>query len=137
MKYHQWAKSFETGNAVIDAQHREMIDGVGDMAELMKDGHGAEALAACKAFRELSKAHFRSEEEILEKAKFPRMKAHIQTHEDSLEQMQKVFGGCGERCREATSSPCIEELSHLVYEHLLRGDLDFKSYLQTKKLADD
>ncbi|NQU61873.1 MAG: hemerythrin domain-containing protein [Rhodospirillales bacterium] len=137
MKYHQWSKSFETGNAVIDAQHRELIDGVGDMADKMKDGHGADALAACKAFRKLFETHFRDEEEILEEAKFPRVKAHRESHADNLEQLQKVFDGCGEKCLNATSSPCIEELSHLVYEHLLRGDLDFKSHLQTKKLASD
>ena len=133
----KWRKSYETGNALIDGQHRELIDLVEEMAALMLDGHGEKAHAECLRFRNMMERHAAAEEEILSGAKFPRLDQHRKDHEKACGQSGEIFANCGEVCKKAISSPCIQELSVNLFDHIIRGDLDFKSFLQMKNLAAD
>ena len=38
MKPHEWKKSFETGNAVIDAQHRKLVASLNNISTLIGEG---------------------------------------------------------------------------------------------------
>ncbi len=92
--------------------------------------------AQCNEFRELTRKHFDDEVEILRKAGFPRLESHIKTHEKTLEECGKIFSNCGETCKDDNPScPCMEDLSFLTLDHIVRNDLDFKSHLQTRNLA--
>lgn len=133
----KWQKSYETGNALIDGQHREMIDCVEEMAALMKGGHGEQAYAQCLKLRDQIERHAAAEEKILQGAKFPRLDKHRKDHENARAELKEIFDNCGEACKKATSSPCTQELSLNIFDHILRGDLDFKSFLQTKNLASE
>ncbi len=135
MKLPEWKKSFETGNAVIDAQHRELVDSLNKISALIGEGKGTQAFAECLTFRKLTRNHFDEEEEILRGAEFPRLKSHLVAHKKSLEQFEEIFSGCGNICKESDPCPCREDLSFLTLDHIVRNDLDFKSYLQTRNLA--
>lgn len=136
MKPHEWKKSFETGNAVIDARHRELVASLNNISALIDKGKGKQAFAECLAFRKLTRDHFDEETEILREAEFPRLKNHIRTHKKTLKQFDEVFSGCGDICKESGPCPCREDLSFLTLDHIVRHDLDFKSHLQTRNLAD-
>ncbi len=133
----KWQKSYETGHALIDGQHRELIDCVDGMAALMKDGHGEEAYAECLKLRGMMERHAAAEEKILQDAKFPRLVQHRKDHEKVRGQVKEIFAHCGEVCKKDTSCPCVQDLSLNMFDHIIRGDLDFKSFLQMKNLASD
>ena len=134
-KLFQWRPSFETGHPVIDEQHRSLVDFLLTITLCLGDKNGDEALAQCRKFRELLNQHFTDEEEILTRAGFPRLADHLDSHRDALEKYDTLFSECGEACTKSGNSSCMETLSYLLFDHFLRGDLDFKSFLQSKNLA--
>ncbi len=136
MKPPEWKPSFETGNAVIDAQHRELVESLNKVSALIDEGQGKAAFATCNEFRELTRKHFEEEVKILREAEFPRLKTHLKEHKKFLGKVEEVFSGCGATCKDGISCPFIEDLSFMTLDHIVRNDLDFKSHLQTKNLAD-
>ena len=133
----EWLASFETGSSLIDDQHRELLAYLSKLKDLMESGRGEEAHAECLTFRKMFEAHYADEEELLRQAGFPRMDAHLATHEESRQSLNGVFSSCGAACKNNTSGGCIEELLSILVHHFLKGDMDFKSFLQTRGLADN
>jgi hemerythrin len=76
------------------------------------------------------------EEHILREARFPRLKAHAESHEASLVLCRQISSACGEVCRCARSSDCIPMLAAMLLGHLVGEDMDYKSFLQAVGLAD-
>ena len=133
----EWRKSFETGNPVIDGQHRELMACLGEVMAFMNSGKGEKAYAACQNLRRLIEAHLSDEEDILRKAEFPRLAVHLASHEEIREHLNTVFSTCLEACRDNCAGPCIQDLAAVFTHHFLDGDLDFKFFLQAKGLAND
>ncbi len=137
MKLHEWKESFETGNAVIDAQHRRLVESLNNILTLCGEGKGDEAFAKCMAFRQLTREHFNEEVGILSEAEFPRLEAHLGEQKNFLRKVEEVFSNCGMTCKGSSSFyPCVENLWFMTVDHLLRYDLDFKSHLQAVNMAD-
>ncbi len=136
MKLHEWKKSFDTGNAVIDAQHRGLVESLNKILTFSNEGKGALAFAECLAFRKLAEKHFNDEMKVLHEAEFPRLKTHAKEHMNLLGKFDKIFSDCAENCKDGAPCPHMEELSFMTVDHLVRHDLDYKSHLQVKNLAD-
>jgi len=133
----KWLKSFDTGNEVIDRRHRQLMGRLNEMEAHFDEGAGGEALDACHQFRAQIRDHFSDEEDLLRAAGFARLDDHIASHNKTQETIDQVTSNCGEACINSGSNACIKELGVILLEHFVRGDLDFKSHLQTKNLAND
>ncbi len=136
MKIHQWRTSFETGHAGIDSQHRELFASLENLDAFNTEGNTEQAFAECQRFRKLAANHLSFEENVLDDAGFSRLDMHRKTHVEFSGKIEEVFSPCGETCKETRRRSCNEVMSFILVDHLLRNDLDFKSFLQTKKLAD-
>ena len=130
-----WMKSFDTGNADIDSQHRSLMDCVSRLAGLISDGKGKEAYDECLKFRRLLDDHFADEEEILRDSRFPRLDDHLILHSETATQFNNVYTSCQETCKHNKAGPCVVEMTASLMHHLLHGDMDFKSFLETKGLS--
>lgn len=137
MKIHQWRKSFETGHAGIDGQHRKMIACLDSIKALIDERKAEEAFEECLKFRKFSDDHNEYEEKVLRDSGFPRQMDHQKSHQETIDKMDEVFSSCGEACKKSAATNCMEDMSMILVEHILRGDLDFKSFLETVNLADD
>jgi hemerythrin len=131
----KWRKSFETGNAVIDGQHRELVACLGEIMAFTGSGKGGKAYAACQNLRRLFDAHFTDEESIICKVEFSRLAVHLASHGELREHLNTLFSTCLEACRGNCAGPCMPDLASVMIHHFLDGDLDFKSFLQAKGLA--
>lgn len=131
----QWTKAFDTGNAVIDSQHRELIECLNEMMTSVSEGKGGKVYAACKKLQGLLDAHFEDEEAILRDADFPDLSGHAASHAVTTERFNLVCATCGEACKDNRAGPCIPDMTFLLFDHFVRGDLLFKSFLQVKGLA--
>ena len=74
-------------------------------------------------FREFLNQHFTDEEEILARADFPRLADHLDSHRDALDKYDALFSECGEACTKSGNSQCMENLSYLLFDHFLRGEI--------------
>ncbi|MDA1089960.1 MAG: hypothetical protein O3A85_06585 [Proteobacteria bacterium] len=136
MKIHQWRTSFETGNAEIDGQHRKMVECLKEIDTYIAKGN-KKAFDECLKFRKANADHAAFEESLLAEAGFSRLEMHRKAHKETEGKMQELFATCREACKDPQPTSCTKDLSYILIDHLLRSDLDFKSFLQNKNLAND
>jgi hemerythrin-like metal-binding protein len=129
--------SIKTGNATIDGEHLALFECLEEITTHLGDKEGEKAFAACQKLGEMLEDHFKSEEEILHKSDFPRMENHLATHNETRELFKKACTECGQVCRKNGPTECLEDLTFILVDHFLRGDLDFKSHLQAVNMSND
>lgn len=126
-----WIDVFETGNAEIDAVHRELIHDCNRLLALV-DGEASWPAVVDEARRFLEGCieHFRAEEALLECTKFSRCAQHAAEHRRMecemralLKRMEQVDGSLEEH-RDLPRS-----LGPDLIELMIRHDLDYRSHL--------
>jgi hemerythrin-like metal-binding protein len=127
----EWIDVFETGNAEIDGIHRELIHDCNRLLMLL-DNEASWSLIVDEARRFLERyiEHFRSEESLLERTKFPRYAEHVAEHRrmeyemrSVVKRMEQVDGSLEEhRALPRSLGPDLIEL-------MIRHDLDYRSHL--------
>jgi hemerythrin len=81
MEY-QWDKSLETGNQLIDAQHKQLIAAVNHLIRTCEDGKGKEELKKSLDFlTDYTIKHFFDEEQLQQQYKYPDFENHKKYHE--------------------------------------------------------
>jgi hemerythrin len=77
-----WTDDWATGNATNDAQHKQLINDVNDLVEACSSGQGrAQLHATMKILQDYTVKHFKFEEELQQKHKYPGYEAHKKLHE--------------------------------------------------------
>lgn len=80
---YQFTKDLETGNSVIDSEHRQLIDAVNLLLDACAKGQGRTQLSSTANFLlNYTKKHFTDEEAIQMKNHYPDYPRHKKIHED-------------------------------------------------------
>jgi len=80
MRY-ELTKDLETGNAIIDREHRELFGAVNSLMDACSKGQGRAAIEpTIKFLLDYVNKHFSHEEELQQKNKYPNIAAHKQFH---------------------------------------------------------
>ena len=81
MRY-ELTKDLETGNAVIDNEHRELFNAVNNIIDACSKGQGRNIIeSAIKFLLSYVELHFSHEEKLQSDSKYPGMAAHKAFHE--------------------------------------------------------
>lgn len=92
MLYIHWNSSNETGIEIIDEQHRGIVSVINSYYYKVCAGKPKEALVLTKGILdEMTLLHFRTEEELMERAGFPDLLPHRQMHLRLIAEMRDVF----------------------------------------------
>jgi hemerythrin len=127
-----WIDAFSIGNPEIDADHRVLVADAASIVELIRAKRPwpeIEAQAQLMARRCVE--HFRREEAILEREKFPEASAHRQEHARIECEMQSAVArldSAGGRTPADMVGAALYFREMLV-DHLLRYDLAYKSHV--------
>ena len=90
MKY-ELTKDLESGNAIIDGEHRELFRAVNTLMDACGKGQGRAALApAIKFLLDYVNKHFAHEEQLQAKSNYPGMAAHKQFHEKYKSKLREI-----------------------------------------------
>jgi hemerythrin len=77
-----WTDEWATGNATIDAQHKQLIKDVNDLVEACSSGQGRAKLhSTMKILQDYTVKHFKFEEEFQQKNNYPNYEVHKKLHE--------------------------------------------------------
>jgi len=80
-----WNPSLETGNSVIDSQHKELVKALNNLIDACKQGLSAEAVGPTLDFLiSYTKRHFADEEALQKRSNFPDFQNHRKHHESLL-----------------------------------------------------
>ncbi len=81
MAYLHWSNDLDTGIAVIDTQHRRIVDLINELDSAHETGDIGVTNHVLGELVNYTLSHFSFEEELQEKANYPFFKAHKRVHE--------------------------------------------------------
>jgi len=131
----QWHHGFEVGHPAIDDDHKALLDCLNRIAKYFAISRGEDAYEECLNFRAEIERHFEKENRFLRVIQFPRWQRHLTSHSKFTDHLLTYCAFCGERCRKSQEEECLTDLYAMLVEHFIKGDLDFKSYLEHENLA--
>lgn len=90
MKY-ELTKDLETGNAMIDSEHRQLFDAVNKLMDACGSGHGREKIEPTLRFLvDYVDKHFAHEEQLQQQAKYPEFATHKMFHENYKRKLREI-----------------------------------------------
>lgn len=79
---YSWDKSLETGNMIIDEQHKSIVEAINNLLDACSKGKGRSELeSTLKFLQDYVVKHFNDEEKLQIKSNYPDYKAHKEKHE--------------------------------------------------------
>lgn len=90
MRY-EVTKDLETGNAIIDGEHRELFRAVNELMDACGKGQGRVSMEpALKFLLDYVNKHFAHEEQLQLQSHYPNMAAHRQFHAEYKRKLQEI-----------------------------------------------
>ncbi|MFN3927741.1 MAG: bacteriohemerythrin [Pseudanabaenaceae cyanobacterium] len=130
-----WENVPKTGVASIDAQHRELVEGINDLADGIEEGQGTAAIKKILTFLQYyAEWHFEHEEGCAHRHHCQHMEAHHHAHEQfkimvkELRQEYQQSGG---------SEEIAVKIHHLLadwlLQHIIKVDCPMGTYICQQK----
>jgi len=124
-----WNKRYETGIALVDAQHKELFWAVNRLAAAFVEGAAKDAAAESLAFlARYTIEHFHAEESHMEEIGYPNLPAHRAEHKALLEKvvvLQRKMEAGGEITLDVTIF-----LARWLKYHIDKVDLPYARFAQ-------
>lgn len=108
MRQFEFTKKLETGNTLIDTEHRELFAAVNKLLEACSAGKGRVVIdSTVKFLNDYVEKHFSHEEQLQQKSRYPGMAAHKAFHTKYKQTLKEITSGI------AQSGPTIAALGKL------------------------
>ena len=133
MAYFEWAQDMVIDNGPIDEDHRLLVDQVNALHTATTLGRGQDVVAQLLgAIIAETQEHLRREEQLMERAQFPDLERHKQSHVLFVENLHDL-----QRRQHAGSITVAAQLSTLLRDwlslHIRRGDKELQRFLQKQQ----
>lgn len=128
-------ETFEVGHAGIDADHRQLVAIINDISDAIDDDRMTECRGLLESFLDVAAQHFRTEEGLLSEIGFPRIGEHSAYHAELLMRATAIKEMCAGLTETTKLRQCFEDLARFMVDDIVRGDLDFKSFLEANGLV--
>ncbi len=127
-----WISSFETGIAVIDAQHRKLVGMLNELFDAMNRGEGNAVVGRIlDGMVEYTQYHFGTEESLFARYGYPGSVEHIREHEALRKQVRKLRAGL-RAGRNVFAHQIAEILKDWLRVHILQSDKKYVPFLLAK-----
>lgn len=128
--------TFITGHPVIDAEHRKIVAAINDVSEAVSSGEFNRCPPLLDDFLSICEAHFKTEEALLDELGYPNLRDHTVFHNELLLKAKSVRILCMDVAKPDHVQRCFEEMATLLIEDVVKGDLQFVSFLIEKGVVD-
>ncbi|MBK8167280.1 MAG: bacteriohemerythrin [bacterium] len=118
----EWKAEYETGVALIDEQHRHLVEIINRFEEALQKGKGSrQANEILNDLTGYTQEHFATEERLLAEAGYPHLKLHQSQHRQLLQKVERFqfeYNAAGRRI----TAELHEFLGYWLVNHILRDD---------------
>ena len=126
----QWKDEYSVGVALLDEQHKRMIEIINTLIDAPTADVGSKTVAeTLKKMAEYSQAHFQEEELLFEEFGYPDAAAHAETHKEYVQQTV-VFCGAAMTHVDAVPERLLRFLKDWWVDHILGEDLKYKEFFK-------
>lgn len=131
---YQFTKELETGNALIDREHKELFDAINNLLDACSKGQGRTQLTeVAKFLQSYITKHFADEERLQVQSRYPEYQTHKKYHEDFKKSVADLVQKLN------TQGPTIalvgevnSALAGWLIRHIKQEDKKFAAYLRTQ-----
>lgn len=121
----EWKAEYETGVAVIDEQHRNLVEIINRFEEALQKGKASrQANQILNDLTGYTQEHFATEERLMAEAGYPHLKTHQSQHRQLLQKVERFqfeFNAAGRRI----TAELHEFLGYWLINHIQRDDRAF------------
>ena len=132
MSIGNWSDKYSVNNAIIDDQHKRLLDILYRFERMVNRGRESEEMV--KLLTEMSdyaSAHFKSEERYMQSIGYPNLEKHREVHSSyTLQVLQFTLAHLDdtpENPREV-----LNFLTHWWTDHILKVDMDYSVFVDKK-----
>lgn len=133
MKY-ELTKDLETGNAVIDKEHRELFDAVNRLTEALAVGVDISTIKpTINFFSDYVNRHFAHEEQLQKNSQYPSYAAHKAFHDKYKTDLNVIFAKFVTSKVSAADLVKLNSQVGLLVSHIRTEDKKLGQFLQSKR----
>ena len=128
MRY-EFTKDLETGNRIIDNEHRELLNAVNALLDACSAGKGRSQMSSTVKFlNDYVDRHFAHEEQLQKQSGYPGYEAHHAFHEKYKQTLREITAGMSDNCSIADLAKLNGHVSLLV-SHIRTEDKKLGAFL--------
>ncbi len=133
MRY-ELTKELETGNTLIDSEHRELFNIINNLQDACAKGQGrSQVESTAKFLVDYVKKHFRDEETLQKSVNYPGYPAHSDFHKGYLQQIEAGAGKILSSNADIASLAELNRLIGILVAHIRTEDKKLASYVSGHK----
>ncbi|MGE4280595.1 MAG: bacteriohemerythrin [Magnetospirillum sp.] len=126
-----WDEAYSVGSAMIDSDHRILINLVNQLHDAMETGQSRDVLGSVlNVLTEYVEHHFHREELLMERIGYPERINHVQNHRE-LEAKVRAIRDCwlaGDR--QVLDDEVLGFLKRWLSDHILRADRAYRPWIE-------
>lgn len=131
----KWSPAFEIGIELIDAAHRKLFAMVNEIRQAIGGNEPDLCRTRVEAFIAAAEKHFAEEEEFLDQVGYAETRQHKAYHTILLNKAERLKEACDKKMDGDNAEECYGEVMTFLIDDVVRGDHQFKSYLDHKGLT--
>lgn len=133
MRY-EVTKDLETGNTLIDSEHRELFKMVNNLQDACTKGQGrSQVETAAKFLVDYVKKHFGDEQNLQVSVKYPGYPAHKNFHENYIAQIAAAANTILVRNADIASLAELNRMIGLLIAHIRTEDKKLAAFIVSQK----
>ena len=127
-----WDQNYNTGIDYIDEQHQGLLNILNDLHDTLLLGKGSRDVKdTIDRLKNYANIHFKSEEDLFEKYKYPAAEKHINEHEYFIRKVEE-FKADLENKKITVLFDMINFLKDWIIVHILASDQDYGQFLRQR-----
>jgi hemerythrin-like metal-binding protein len=125
-----WKDDFGVGIAIIDQQHKKLVEMINILYDHMKAGKSGVVIEELLAsLIDYTKVHFKTEEDLFAKHRYPQTASHVAEHEKFVETVGK-FNQDYAKKKVGLSIEVLNFLTSWLRDHILIQDKAYGPFLK-------
>lgn len=129
-----FTKELETGNQLIDSEHRQLIDALNGLLAACSTGKGrAELVNTAKFLQDYTAKHFADEEKLQIQSQYPDYMNHKRYHEDFKKVVAKI---CDKLDKEGATIALVGEVNSAIagwlINHIKKEDVKVATHIKSR-----
>jgi len=117
------------GLPAVDDDHRVLVSTINRIGAEIEEASYELCVELFDDFEEAAIAHFRREEEILERLGYPELERHRSYHADLVRRVRELKSLGYEKVSKDALFHRFVDMADFVVDDIFRGDLEFKDFL--------
>ncbi|NFV81218.1 bacteriohemerythrin [Magnetospirillum aberrantis] len=126
-----WNEMYSVGHAMLDSDHRILINLLNQLHDAAETGQSREVVGTVvNVLAEYTEHHFRREEALMAAAGYPGLEAHRAAHRDLEAKVRDLRDRWNAGDRSVVEEDVLEMLKKWLTEHILGADKSYEPWVE-------